>query len=476
MKNDLYYHSQRGSALIVAMIMTAIIGISLASYIRLGITSQTISNRALYNNGAMNLAENGLEEAMYSINKMVADPTYNWSGWTVDSSNLANAYRRFPSNNGTYAFDQNAKGFVRVYVYNYKGINAPRIATRSTISLGGNTSAPIEKWVYVELSKTSKFSNGLVAKDTILFKGANASVDSWASDPKNDGSFTPFSDSVKNDNGSVGSVSVSVDSVMVQNADIWGYVSTNNAQDPTKNVGAKGSILGEDSKPDASWTNTNVDPSRVSTQFSANFDPVTSPTVTTSIGSITSTTTLGSDGVTQTITVDNITLGGNLEKLTIKGDVTLIIPVSAGDSAIKITGNSAGITIAPGGSLKLYTAGAVLVGGTGITNSTGAPKNLQIYGTSTTSQVMDIVGGGSYSGVIYAPNASVTIRGDGDMWGSVVAKDIFINGTAKFHYDESLANMNTGNPFRVAVWRELTKEDVPSTTIDRAGQRPKLSF
>ena len=70
----------RGSLLIVAMILTAVIGISLVSYIRLGRTSLTISNRALYNNAAMNLAENGLEEAMYSINRMVSDSSYSWSG------------------------------------------------------------------------------------------------------------------------------------------------------------------------------------------------------------------------------------------------------------------------------------------------------------------------------------------------------------------------------------------------------------
>src|SRR6185436_15222468 len=79
---------QRGSLLIVSMILCAVIGISLASYIQLSKSSLTISNRALYNNAAMNLAENGLEEAMYSINKKVADDTYAWPNWTpVDTTN-----------------------------------------------------------------------------------------------------------------------------------------------------------------------------------------------------------------------------------------------------------------------------------------------------------------------------------------------------------------------------------------------------
>src|SRR5688500_19221304 len=100
----------RGSLLIVAMILCAIIGISLVSYIQLSRTTMGISNRALYNNAAMNLAENGLEEAMYSINKKIADPSYTWPGWTIAG---ANAYRTLPTS-GTYTFDQNTTGTVRV--------------------------------------------------------------------------------------------------------------------------------------------------------------------------------------------------------------------------------------------------------------------------------------------------------------------------------------------------------------------------
>jgi len=240
--------------MIVALILSAVVAISLTSYIRLGVSSQRISNRALYNNAAMNLAENGLEEAMYSINKMVADDTYDWSGWKNNGTAAnSDAWAQFPAS-GTYTFDQNTTGFVRVYVSNYKGVSAPTIVTKATINLGGGASAPIEKWVEVKLAKTSKFANGLVAKKSILFKGNNATVDSWNSEMGGAGTFTPFSDAVKNDNGSVGSVSINVDSVLVQNADVWGYVSTNNGDDPTENVGSNGSILGEDSVNDGTWT------------------------------------------------------------------------------------------------------------------------------------------------------------------------------------------------------------------------------
>ncbi|MFM1749450.1 MAG: hypothetical protein RLZZ188_3116, partial [Verrucomicrobiota bacterium] len=106
----------RGALLIVALLICAIIGISITSYIQLGRTSLTVANRALYNNAAMNLAENGLEEAMYAINQDATASTYSWSGdgWTTSGTE---AKRKWT---GT-RFDQNATGEVRVRVENYAG-------------------------------------------------------------------------------------------------------------------------------------------------------------------------------------------------------------------------------------------------------------------------------------------------------------------------------------------------------------------
>lgn len=454
--------SQRGSLLIVAMIITAVIGISLASYIRLGVQSQKVSNRALYNNAAINLAENGLEEAMYAINKLVADETYAWPGWTNDGTAAdSDAWRRFPSSSGTYTYDQNTTGYVRVYVYNYKGVNSPVIVARSTVTLGGTTAAPIEKWIEVALRRTSKFANGLVAKDTILFQGNTASVNSWNSDPDNNDATAaiPYSNSVKNDNGSVGSISVSSDAVSVQNADIWGYASTGGS---LPQVGPNG-LVGSYGPP---ATKAGVmDMSRVSTDFSADFDPVAMPALTTSIGGISATTSLGTAGTATTVTCTAISLAGS-DQLNIVGDVTLLITASAGFDAISIAGN-AGINIAAGSSLVIYTEGDIDIGGNGVANggttttSANQPKNFQIWGTSTSTssdQNISIKGNGVLSGVVYAPNGSVSIVGNGDVMGSVVAEDITVTGSAAFHYDESLGNFGGENPFRVSSWKELTTE------------------
>jgi hypothetical protein len=483
MKTSLHFRSDRGSLLIVAMLMSAIIAISLTSYLSLTRSALTISNRALYNNAAMNLAENGLEEAMYSVNKKIEDETYSWAtdgGWTINGTAAQKIWTG-------YTFDQNATGVLRVYVANYTG--APVATARATVTLGGGSQRTVEKWVQVTLKKTSKFSNGLVAKNNITFSGNNVKVDSWnpdTSDPKDGIWDAPYSAGLKNDKGSVGSISIS-DAVDTGNGDVWGFVSTA-GQDPTENVGPTGSILGEDS---AANGYTDWDPSRVATDFSASFDPVTAPTK----------TYLGVPGTTINgplelpIAGDTPDADGNYyytaSQIKMTNDTLLI----TGPVVLKLThgtaiamGGSDGIKISSTGTLDIYTDGDIAIAGKGVCNGTdsngdgdiddtetaGASINFQVWGTKTSgTQNISVTGNGVFTGTIYAPQASVSITGggsSGSVCGSVVANNITLAGTSNFHYDESLADDGTGNPFRVQAWKELT------SATDRATVSSLLSF
>lgn len=454
----------RGSLLIVAMILTAVIGISLTTYLQLGRTSLSISNRALYNNAAMNLAENGLEEAMYSINKRVADPSYTWSDWTT--ANAGADVRRMLPTSGSYTFDQNSSGTARVYIYGYQGV-APKVVARSTVTLGGSASRPIEKWVEIQLRKTSKFANGLVAKTSITFSGNNASVDSWNSDPDNNAATAaiPYSAAVKNDKGTVGSISVSVDAILVQNADIWGYAATGGslpAVGPNGLVGPFGTASGT------------MNMANVSTDFTASFDAVTAPTTTAySLGGISGGMSLprvgdvaAADGryyytATQ-INFNNATFA--VAKLNV-GDPSpkVVLTLTSTTTSISIGGGSGALNVQTGATLEIYAPGDISIAGNGIMNggttagTANQPISLQIWGTKTSGvQDVSIAGNGVLSAVVYAPQASLKINGNGDVMGSFVANDIRLVGNAAFHYDESLANFGGANPYRVASWKELT--------------------
>ncbi len=471
--------SERGSLLIVALLFAAIIGISIASYLNVSRSSLTVANRALYSNAAMNLAENGLEEAMYSINRLVANPGYSWTGdgWTAQG---VTDMRRSWS---TSDFDQNATGRVRVYVYNFNSVSAPRIVARASVTLGGAASADVEKWVEIRLGRASKFANGLVAKDSIRFSGNNASVDSWNSTHNNDGTLrgtpVPYSAAVRKDNGSVGSISVAVDAVLVQNADIWGYASTGGA---LPSVGSQG-LVGPFGTPIGT-----MNMSRVSTDFSANFDAVVAPATTNySLGGITNDLNIpragdvpAADGfyyyeATQ-INFNNRTFAVRRRV----GDTVspkVILKLTNTATSIDIGGGSGALNIESGSSLQIYAAGDIKIAGNGVMNggttaaTANLPINLQIWGTKTTGvQDIQIAGNGVLSAIVYAPQGSVKINGNGDVCGSIVANDITAVGNAAFHYDESLANMGAGSPFRVTRWDELT------SAVSRAPYIPVLSF
>jgi hypothetical protein len=459
MKTDLRSRSaRRGSLLIVAMIICAVIGISLTSYLTLGRTGMNISNRALYNNGAMNLAENGLEYSLFAINKKSADSTYSWTdhGWTAVGTNDA---RREWSG---YNFDQNARGTVRAYVYDATGGAAPRIVTRSRVSLGDGRT--IEKWIEVRLRKTSKFANGLVAKRSITFSGNNASVDSWNSDPDNDPTtaaikYDTTTPGVRRDNGSVGSISVSVDAIAVNNADIWGYAATGGA---LPSVGSQGRVgpFGQ--------ANGTMDMTRVSTDFSASFDPVSAPSTYSYSnygGVINNDETLprGTDPVSPDgyyyITADSINFNNKLLIISNK----VILKLTNASTAIDMAGSSAEIRVLTGAELQVYGPGDMKIAGNGLTNggttntTVAQPVKCQFYGTKTSGvQDIQIAGNGVLSAIVYAPQGSVKINGNGDVSGSVVANDITVVGNAIFHYDESLANFGGNNPYRVSLWKELT--------------------
>lgn len=437
-------HSERAAVLIVAMLLSAVIAVSLGTYINLSLNSVRLADRTFYANAAMNLVEMGIEEAMWSYNE---DRT-SGNGWTAwDTSAGNSAYNKF----GTYNYGGNVTGVVQVFVTDRTGLGAsPLIIGKSTITLPKG--APIVKWIEITLSKRSKFALGLVAKDSITFSGNNATVDSWNSDPNGDGSvIVPYSGGVANDAGSIGSVDVT-STISVNNADIWGTAAVGGSSLSAIGVGPNGRV-----GPFGTPART-LDPNSVSTDFTANLEPVTAPSGGTAIAAINNTTNLGGG----TWRIPSISLSGP-KQLNITGDVIIVITAGAGTSGISIAGN-AGINLAAGASLTIYTEADVSIAGNGLLNPNARPQTFQLWGTSTSGIAQDIkiAGNGTLSGLCYAPNADLTINGNGDVCGSFVADTIKVTGNAAFHYDESLEDFDTDNPYGITKWRELT------TAADRA--------
>ncbi len=414
----------RGSVLILAVIFATIAAISIGSYIQLASTEMRLSNHQFYANASLNLAEAGAEEALYAIN----NTAWSAEGWSP--SDNANRYRRtFPE----VELGSGAVGVIRVDVRNAKFSN-PVVFAQGTIRSGGDMTTV--KQIQVQLRRRSLFANGIPSRNNVRFSGGEVYVASYqSSDP----------DMTTRDGGSVASVSIEEDSVDVGNATIYGSVATGGEWPRIRN----GRIYGADTP-----ENMDVDPDRVSTDFESSFPVIEAPEENGhwydgGAGA------LGSDGGNTIYHTDAIDLNSD-DELIIRGDVTLRV-----DGDVDITGE-ARLTIEEGASLTLYVEGDMQIRGNGMANLSGdpnpIPKNMQVYGTSEGSQDFSIGGNAAWHGVIYAPNAVISMLGggnSGEFRGAVVGDHIRMTGGSEFYYDEDLKNFSKDGEFGVASWREL---------------------
>jgi hypothetical protein len=492
--------SRDGSVLVVAMMLTLGMAVAVASYFTLTANSLKLSNRSYYATATMNVAEAGLEEAMFAVNKYRRSSAVDKTIWTEKtdgtSTNLTATFDKFD-------FGKNTFGKCNVLIKDYK-TDEPVIVAHSIVTL---TEGPaMEKWVKVTLDTRSIAGDGSRTKDLTEFKGkgtsntsgsgknssgsgseTNAKVDSWDSKPTAYGKLTnPYDSTKASDNVLIASMAVVSDAVDVQNADIYGRVAVGGATFSAKDaVGPQGSITGADTP-----SGTTVDMSRISYYFKASFEEPAVPTVNTTVGAITTqngTTIKLPSGLAPAYTngttyyykasAINIT-GGGLE---IEPGTTVVIVVADG-GGVSVTGQgsiqllSGSTATQPDARLQIYTSGDVTLSGNGVLNGTASdtstglksseiqlPSNFRLFGTAkdadgdpkTTEQKITLSGNGAFSGVVYAPNAAVTVNGNSDLFGAFVADTMTFVGNGKFHRDESLDRDPELSSFGIAEWREL---------------------
>lgn len=435
--------SARGTVLIVTLLVLAMLAIGVGSYLSLNLNTSRLARRSYQQNAAFHLAEAGAEEAVWSFNRAHAKQPDAWSGWTIQG---AAAWRKLDG----FDFGGGTNGLVKVYVSNTHPTAGSKPQAVALAEVGSASLPPNTRMIEITLGRRSYFANGIVALSSVKFAGTNTTVDSWNSDPDNDPTTpaVPYGTSVRNDRGSIATAALENKALLVNHANIWGYVATGGA---APEVGTHGSILGADSPPDVK-----IDPARVTTDFSADLPVLGAPLDGTPIVSIGA--TLGIAGETTKWRCNSISLSGN-QTLTILGDVTLILTATVG-SALDVTGN-ASIIIPEGSSLTLYAEADIKIAGKGLANGNNRPATCRVIGTNPNpgGQSVHVAGNGALKGTVYAPNADVHINGNGDVMGAVVGYSVTLTGNAAFHYDESLAYENEDAPFGITRWRELTNAE-----------------
>lgn len=421
---------EKGSAILPTLLIILILIGAGFTYLQTALNEFKLAYRAQDLQGALNLAEAGLEEAMLSMKYK------DWSsrGW---SSVGTDQYHITISNIGL----QNGRtGTITVYA-NMIDETAPIVFSEGKIV---SNYGSISKQLRVDLGKKGLFANGLTAKKQVNFNGTKIKIDSYNS---NNGNYDPSSN--RGDKGTVGSLAVTVGAVSSGNADIWGYVATGGG---APDIGPTGSVLGEDSP-----GGVKIDWDRVAMDFYADFPDMTAPSTSTSNTTIPASGTIGTSSATTPTyyKVSSFSMQSK-DKLTIDGPVVLIV-----DGDVSTKGE---IEITSNGSVEWYVAGDIDIGGNGMVNMTNKPEKTVIFGTggSGSGQTIKVSGNGAIQAAIYAPNADLELKGSGAngvFLGAAVADNITMTGNFEFHYDEALDDYTKDNSYKVDLWRELIEAD-----------------
>ena len=429
-----------GSALISAAVAAGVLTILVAGFVSYMANEYLLNFRSHAWTQALHLSEAAIETGFAEFNYQ-----YFQGGSGFQSA------RGWSGSGGTYtkfvtSFADSTGKVLGSYTVTVSGVgsSAPTIQGIGTADVSRGPSA-VSRAVKVGLASSSRFPAGITSKNRIDLAGNNVYSDSYDSVDPAKSSNGRYDSTKKQPNGDIASNEVLIDSVDIGNAAVYGKVYT--GVGGTVEIGANGSV-----------GNTFVSADRATTvaqgegagyirhDFNVDIPDASLPSGATSwssLGTINNDTTInGGDW-----RVSAIGLAGT-DSLTIQGNVRLYV---TGDTSL--SGNSQ-IVISSNATLTVYAAGSMSVHGNGVQNNGGLAANNQFFGlTSSTS--WDLSGNGEWIGTVYAPQAALTIGGNGNMNGAIVAKSITLNGNANFHYDESLKTTGGAVGYVVSSWQEL---------------------
>lgn len=429
------HNSKQGSALLTAVIFSFLVMALMGSYLLLSSSEYRLSTRSFLANASLNLAEGGIELAIDAIQSGSS------SGWDTGTDVKSRAYwaREFDD----YDLGGNIEGVIKVVILNPSSQN-PEIYSEGVAE--GHVAGEMDKQLYANMtSGFLPFQNGFNTKNGILLKGTNVVFDSY--DSRNG----PYGLGNINSNVTISTTSVTVDSIDIGNADVYGYVATGASM---PDVGPKGSIT--------DYANPGkVDASRITTDYYADFPNVPAETLSSPLYSLpTNGVVLGGEYLISTWSSS----GG--DTLFIQGDTTIVV---TGDMSMS---GKASIVIDPGVTVKIYSAGNISLAGNGVANGSQKPEQFMIFGTDTTEGAKDlsISGNGVLAASVYAPNSNVTLNGGGSsgrVYGAIAAFDAKLNGNSHFSYDEALADYNLGSGgYVIDEWVEIAGVGRASMELD----------
>jgi len=361
-------------------------------------------------------AEAGIDDAIYQLNSD--------SSWTAGFNQV-----ELPHSRATYSMSFNSGQTAIPYSTNnlqssvattgYQGrIVPPQSADLIAVGFYGGNRQLDE--TMIKIGGTSPFYGAVFVKDNISLDGSHI-IDSY------DSSLGTYAQTRRNYGGDIGTNSGDDRKIVLKGSSmIYGEVVGGPGATESGSVVTRGSIVyqGFTNGPERSFPYIN--PPLGTNQGSVSYNG--SGTHNLAPGTYTSLDIKGSN-------IINLTGGTYVftDDIDIKGSSMLKIDASTGPVII-------------------YAMKNVDLGGSSIVNYTQKPSNLILVGGPDTTQVK-IRGSQAFYMGIYAPAAHLDISGSEAIYGSFVANDADIDGSAAIHFDQALKNFPLGTGTEVqARW------------------------
>jgi hypothetical protein len=399
---------KQGNVLIITMVFCLTVGMVLASALKL--ISLRYSN-SVHSNGwneAIPIAEAGIEEAMTHLHD---DATASANGWTAAAVGGQIVYTKERSfADGSY---------FNTTIYSATS-NSPVIYSQGYVRSPLKASQYVSRMVKVcATNPPNVFTKAIATTGTITMNG-HPYVDSY------DSRIGPYNLLTnRTASGNIATDSTASPAVNLGGGTVYGTVTT-----------GPGGIISGGTVGDAAWdaSQSGIEPGWTNNNMNVSFPSNSPPSGASSFSTLPAATTVG--GVTAiylpTGSYSASSFSSSGTPVIITGNVTFL---DTGSFSIAGQGY---VQIQPGASLTMYVGGNVDVAGNGVINGSGFAGNFNVLGLAGCTG-MKFAGNGLFDGTVYAPQADVTITGNGESYGAVIGKTATLNGNANFHYDKALA-------------------------------------
>ena len=452
----------QGHVLAMVLVVVTICAIALMSYLQLVNSQNRVVARSQGWNATVPVMEAGVEEALAHLNAN-SETGLNVDGWVK----IGDYYRMERSVGESYYVVTvtitntllpiiESRGFCRMPMLVQQQSSSPFFLAQASFNYGtANYGTPREgfvgRGVRINARKNGSLTKAMLAKGKINI-GGTVLVDSYNScDPaKNSGGR--YDPAKAGDSGDIASNGELVNEISASgNVKIKGHVSTG----PNGTIGFQGqAAAGSGSYVDADHKGIEHGWSRDDMNANIADAPLPPP------GGYTGFPSGGWVGATYydwilpsgTYNVSELKLSGQ-KKILVTGAVTLKV-----NGDLQMTDQSA-IEISPTGSLQMFCSGAnASIAGRGVINQTADATRFSYYGAKTNTKLA-LAGTSDFIGVVYAPQADLTIAGGSVIHGGTVSKTVNATGGFTMHYDQCLSKGGQGR-YIVTGWDEMTPQEV----------------